>query len=197
MFLTPSHILSILEHYKYLVIFPIAIIEGPIIIIITGFLTFLGFLNGFLSYLILVVAEVIGDTLHYLIGTYWRRAPWVKKYGHFFGYDEKNESFIEEHFKKHKLKTLIIGKLTYSLGTAVQIAAGIAHVNFYEFISVSILGTIPKTLFLFIVGYYVGNSYLKINGYFHSISFVTISIALIMVFYLLSNKLTKSFLNKE
>ena len=46
------YILQILHYYKYFAIFPIAVVEGPIISIITGFLASRGiisFLGGFIA----------------------------------------------------------------------------------------------------------------------------------------------------
>src|SRR6185295_20205952 len=81
MFISPSDVLGILEHYKYLVIFPIAVIEGPIIIVISGFLVYMGFLNVYVAYVVLVVADTIGDSLYYLVGKYWGRSAWIMKIG--------------------------------------------------------------------------------------------------------------------
>jgi membrane protein DedA with SNARE-associated domain len=63
-------ILIILEKYKYWLIFPIVIIEGPIIVVISGFLVYLGFLNAYITYIILVIGDSIGDSMYYAIGRY-------------------------------------------------------------------------------------------------------------------------------
>ena len=94
MFISPPEILSLLEHYKYLVIFPIAIFEGPIIIIITGFLVYLGVLNVFIAYAMLVIADSLGDSLYYCIGKYWGKSRFIRKVGRYIGYDEKSEEYL-------------------------------------------------------------------------------------------------------
>ena len=40
-----DHIVYLLTEYKYLILFPLAIVEGPIIAVIAGFLCSSGFLN--------------------------------------------------------------------------------------------------------------------------------------------------------
>ncbi len=195
MFISPADALSILEHYKYLLIFPIAIVEGPIIIIITGFLVYLGYLNMYIAYSVLVVADMIGDSLYYTIGKYWRRSTKIKKYAKFLGYTETSEIFLEKHFKKHTGKTLLLGKISHGLGGTVQIASGIARLPFREFIWWSFLGTIVKVFILFVVGFYIGNSYIKINQYFDSFALITIGIvATVLIFYFVVNKYAKSYL---
>ena len=195
--LSLSSILVLLEHYKYLIIFPIAVFEGPIIIIISGFLVYLGFLNAYVAYLILATADVIGDYLHYALGKYGRHLPWFKKIAHLFSYDQNNSGFLESHFEKHAGKTLLLAKLSHGVGGAIQVAAGIAKVDFFEFLRFSIIGTLIKTLILLLLGYYVGSSYLKIDGYLDTIAFITISIVAFTLLYIMVRRLAKNFLAKN
>lgn len=197
MFISPTDVLNILEHYKYAIIFPIAIFEGPIIIVITGFLANLGILNVFVAYCVVVVADIIGDSLYYSIGRFGGRSTWLKKYGHFFGYSENSEKFLENHFKKHKVKTFLIAKVTHGLGGTVQIVSGIARVTYVEFLLLSLLGTIPKTLVLFVLGFYVGQSYVKIDNYLHYIAFFTLGgVILVVLYFVVLKKITRNYLNK-
>ncbi len=197
MFISPQGILAILSQYKYWLIFPIAIFEGPIIIIISGFLVSMGVLNGFVAYTILVIGDTIGDSMYYCIGKYWGRSILVKKIGWFLGYDQYSEKFLEDHFKRHKIKTFLIGKISHGLGSSVQIAGGIAGVSYLEFVLLSLLGTIPKTLFLFIIGFYLGSSYIKIDGYLDHIALLTTTFALLTLLYFGGRKYVKSFLTKN
>lgn len=197
MLFSPAEILSILEHYKYLVIFPIAVIEGPIIIIISGFLVSLGFLNGLVAYSVLVVADVIGDTLYYLIGKYWRSSTRIKKYAKFIGFDERSEVFLEEHFRKHKIKTFLIAKISHGMGWSVWISAGIARIKYLELVFYSLMGTLIKTSVLLLLGYYIGKSYVEINSYLHYIALFTITLALIIFLFFITKRLSKNFFNKK
>ncbi len=194
MFISPESALTILEHYKYLIIFPFTIIEGPIIIIISGFLVYLGFLNSISAYIILSLADIIGDCLYYTIGRYWREWRWIKKYMSYVGYNENSEAFLESHFRRHKGKTFLLAKISHGIGGAIQITAGIAKVNFWQFLFYSVVGTLPKTLVLMLIGFYLGNSYIKIDGLFNYIALITISISILIVFfYIVLQKRLKKF----
>lgn len=197
MFISPSELLAILEHYRYWIIFPIAVFEGPIIIIISGFLVSLGYLNGVIAYAVVIVADMIGDTMYYSIGRFWGKSKWIKKIGKYIGYDESSEKYIEAHFKKHKIKTFLIGKISHGLGGTIQVASGIAKVPYSEFFWLSLLGTAPKALGLLILGYYMGSYYERINGYLHNIALVSISILVFGLIVIISNKLKNNFLNKK
>jgi membrane protein DedA with SNARE-associated domain len=59
------------------------------------------------------------------------------------------------------------------------------------------VGTIPKVLALFLIGFYVGQSYIKINGYLHYIALITIGLAfLVLIYFIISKKLKKSLLEE-
>lgn len=194
MFISPAEVLNILEHYKYFLIFPIAIVEGPIIIIITGFLVFLGYLNIYAALPVLVVADVIGDSMYYLVGKYWKRSIFIKRIASFLGYNEKSEIFLEEHFKKHKGKTFLLAKISHGIGGAVQVSSGIAGVKYTEFLKYSILGTVPKATILLVVGYYAGSYYLKIDNILNYIATITLTAVVLVVLYLLLARYIKKFL---
>lgn len=194
MFISATDVLTILEHYKYFLIFPIAIIEGPIIIIITGFLVFLGYLNAYVALAVLVIADVIGDSMYYTMGRYWKKTPWVRKWAKFLGYDDRSEIFLEAHFKKHKGKTFLLAKISHGIGGVVQISSGIAGVKYSDFLKYSILGTIPKAIILFFVGFYAGNYYLKIDNVLDYIAKITLSLAFLVFMYILLGKYANHFL---
>ncbi len=197
MLIAHSALLVILRHYKYLVIFPIAIFEGPIIIIISGVLVYLGVLNVYLTYFLLVVADTIGDSLYYLIGRYWQRTEWIRKIGEFLGYNKKTEVSLENHFRNHKAKTFFIAKFSHGLGSSVQIASGMARVDYFEFVALNLVGTIPKTIILMIIGFYAGNSYLKIDGYLDAIAAFTLTFIVLGLLYVISRRIVKKFLDQK
>lgn len=192
-----SDVVSILETYRYWIIFPVVIIEGPIITIISGFLVYLGVLNPYFTYALLIVGDLIGDTLYYLIGKYWRKSSWIKKIGKFVGYNEKSEKFLEDHFKKHYFKTLLVAKFSHGIGGTIQASAGIAGVNYFKFLWINFIGVIPKTFVLFVLGFYLGGSYLKINSFLNSLAVVFVSILVFVVLYFASKKLVKTHFKKE
>lgn len=181
-------ILIILEKYKYALIFPIAVIEGPIIIVISGFLVYLGFLNTFLTYAILVLGDLIGDSIYYAVGRYGSNIRWIKKIGHLMGYNKEIKESLNKHFEKHTAKTLLLAKFSHGVGSIVQVTAGMAKVNFSKYLSIQTIGTIPKTLVLFLIGIYIGESYLKINDYMHLIAYIVFGAVSLFLIYIILNK---------
>ena len=173
------------------------VLEGPIITVISGLLASLGVLNIFAAFGLLVVADVIGDVLHYVAGVYWRRITWIKRYGKYLGYGEQFENYIDIHFQNHKIKTFLVAKFSHGLGTAIQMAAGVARVNFNEYLWVSVAATIPKTAIFLLIGFYMGDSYELINRYLTTTGWVFVMIAILIIILMLSGRYARKFLTRS
>jgi membrane protein DedA with SNARE-associated domain len=115
----------------------------------------------------------------------------------FFGYDENTEAFLEEHFRKHKFKTFLIGKFTHGIGGMIEIASGIAGIGFLEYLFISFITTLPKAFILISVGYYAGVYYEKINGYFQNFAFITVGAVLVFIFFTVSRKVKANLFSKR
>ncbi|TSC90975.1 MAG: hypothetical protein CEN90_702 [Parcubacteria group bacterium Licking1014_17] len=186
-----DEILSLLLAYRYLILFPIVVVEGPIVTVITGFFVSLGHLNAYLAYLVIVVADTTGDALHYLLGR-TSRHRYASKIMGFLGINQKRLEHVELHFERHPIKTLLLGKITHGIGGIPLVAAGVAKMPFWRFIKINILVTLPKSLILLLIGYFFGNYIDRINKYFDSTAFVMLAIAIILVIvYFVSVRLAK------
>lgn len=181
-------ILNLIETHKYIVLFPIAIFEGPIVTVISGFLIASGYLNGVTAYILILIADTIGDALHYLVG-YLLRHKRANFFLTFLRIDENRVFKIEKHFKLHPKKSIIFGKLAHGVGGIIQVVAGIALMPFIEFLWISFLGTLPKSLLLLYVGYTFGKYLPQIDNYFSVGGFVLFGLTALSVFgYIISSK---------
>jgi len=182
------------EQYKYLLLFPIAVLEGPIISIFSGFLVSIGFLNSLPTYLLLVCGDLVGDTTYYLIGRFWGNSPWAKKVMRPFGYNDNVEKIVQNYFNNHTGKTLILAKMSYGLAAASQVVSGISRVPFFKFFMWVIVATLPKSFMLLFIGYYAGHSFKALSGYLSMVPFLAISFtSLLVALYLTIRKLAKKF----
>lgn len=157
-------VLHLLQAHGLLLLFPLAVIEGPIVTVIAGWLARLGYFPGGQAMLILVLADLIGDSLLYGLGRSgsgvlppkWRRA---------LGVTDTRITRITEHFSKNGGRTLIAAKLTHTFGFVVLVAAGASRMSFPVFLWFNLVGTIPKTLFFLLVGYAVGEAHVTVDNW--------------------------------
>ncbi|MEO6077795.1 MAG: VTT domain-containing protein, partial [Candidatus Andersenbacteria bacterium] len=118
---TLEHLIVLMRTYGYTIIFPLSIMEGPIVAVLSGFIASLGKLNIFFVFFTLLAGDIIGDTIHYIIGR-WGRHSFIKKWGKYIGVTESKIQALEKYFAKHNWKILAFGK-TQPIGSAILISA--------------------------------------------------------------------------
>ena len=181
-----EHIILLLTAYKYLFLFPIVVVEGPIITVIAGFLSSIGIFNIFIAFAVVVVGDIVGDVAYFALG-YYGRQRFVTRWGRFLGITLERLEQLEKHFEKHSGKTLLIGKLSQGIGGAVLVAAGMAKVPLRKLVLYDFLPTLPKSIILLLIGYYAGESYVKISSYFDyaAIGTIVASVIFIVVYFMM------------
>lgn len=165
----------------YALLFPIAVIEGPIITVIAGFLGANQTVNVYLAYLVMVAGDVAGDCLYYALGRFGRR-PFIDRWGRYVGVTSEKIASMEGHYRRHSGKTILISKITHGIGPLFLVAAGASGVSFKKFIAFSTLGALPIALILFLIGYFFGQAYLSISRYLDWFGLAASGIAIILFF---------------
>jgi len=165
----------------YALLFPIAIIEGPIITVVAGFLAADQVVNFFLVYLIVVAGDVTGDCFYYCIGRFGGK-KFFDRWGRYFGITTERIASMEKHFSKHSGKTILISKITHGIGPAILIAAGASHVTFKKFFIFSALGALPMSLIFLSIGYFFGQAYLSIGKYLDWFGLAASGLAILIFF---------------
>jgi len=181
MFINLQQIVVWLVVYKYAVIFPVTIVEGPIVTVIAGFLAAHGLLNIFIVYPIIVLGDLTGDVLYYFVGKWGRNSNRVMRWVKYVGVTEKRIKKLEKHFARHSGKTLMAGKISHGVGSAVLFASGAAEMPIGRFIWFNLLGTLPKSLLFLLVGYYFGEAYKRISAYLDYTAITTFAIAVLLI----------------
>lgn len=165
MFFSLNDIVLWLGHYKYLVIFPFAVFEGPIITIIAGFLSSTGVLNFWVSFLVVAAGDLFADNLYYAIGRFGRER-FISRFGKYFGLSVARVERIEHQFRTHPWKIYSFGKVAHGTGSIILAAAGMSRVPYWKFIGYNVPTTLANSFVLIVLGYYFGHAYENFNTYF-------------------------------
>lgn len=165
-----------LTSYGYAVLFPLSVIEGPIVTVLSGFLVSQGYFNMLLVYSVMVIGDLVGDTFYYCLGRLGR-TQFANTWGKYIGITTERIQSLEKHFEQHAGKTLILGKLAHGVGAAALVAAGAAHVPYGKFLWFNLISTLPKSLMLILIGYYLGETYAHISRYLDYTSWGTLILA--------------------
>lgn len=193
-----SEITSLILQYKYFIIFPLTVIEGPIVTVLSGFLYSVGYFSFIPLYLVLIAGDLIGDFFLYGIGYHFGR-PLMKKHGTFLSIKKELFEKIEAKFHDHQNKILLISKMTMGFGFshATLIGAGMVRIPFRKYALLNSIGGFVWTGFLLGVGYFFGNLYTVIEGKFKIVSVVALIIVVLAIFYGFSRYMRERFIQNK
>ncbi|WP_158925749.1 DedA family protein [Acidisphaera sp. S103] len=138
-------------------ILPLAVIEGPIVTIVTGFLSAQGYFNWYWALPLLMCGDVIGD-----IGYYWVGRAGVGplgRLGRLFGVRDALAPALQRDLARQATRMWLIGKWTHTMGGVVLVGSGMLRLPLSRFILVNLLATIPKSAVLFGAGFFFGDHY--------------------------------------
>ena len=159
------HITNAHPILTYGIIIFVAFVEGPLLGMICGLLIRLGDFHFIPIYFALMAGDLIGDTFWYIIG-YHFAGPFLSRFGEYFSITEEGVAAVEKIFHKHQDWILLLSKVTMGLGFALVtlVTAGIVKIPFKRYIFLNFIGQFFWTAFLLVVGYFLGDLYIRING---------------------------------
>ncbi|MBX4210699.1 hypothetical protein KW783_01880, partial [Candidatus Parcubacteria bacterium] len=108
-----DRLLTALIKYRYVALFPLAAIEGPVVALAAGVLIHFGYLAVIPSYIILILGDIIPDTVYYYIGRYSHKINLVEKYKLKSVFISTNLDFMDRLWRDHGRKTMFLAKLAY------------------------------------------------------------------------------------
>jgi membrane-associated protein len=151
--------ISLLLTYKYIILIPLAIIEGPIVSVICGFLVTLGVFNPLLVYMVMVIGDIAGDGIIYYIGYSGKR---FLKY---FRVTEEKLEKAKTYFHENHKKAIFMSKLVHGIGFTGLIAAGASHVPYKRYFLTCTLISVVQSAVMLMVGILFGHAYVQIGKY--------------------------------
>jgi len=187
-----SLVISLMLSYRYFILLPLAVIEGPLLMMACGLLVRLGYLNFIPAYALIVIGDLFGDILWYLAG-YKFGMPFVRKFGKFFNITEQDVEKVENIFHRHDSAILLLSKMTMGLGFALVtlISAGLVKIPLKKFVFWNALGGLLWTACLMAIGIYLGNFYLTVNSVLGKIGVLS-SIVVIFIILISATKYIRS-----
>ena len=160
----PEAILSWVSTYRYAILFPLALVEGPVIMTVSGVFLKLGYFTFWPLYFVLMAGDLTADILCYAVG-YYGGHPLVHRYGKYFSISDALLTKTETAFHRHQNKILFISKITMGLGFAlvILITAGVMRIPFKKYLVFNALGQTVWTALLIGIGYFFGSVVVLVN----------------------------------
>ncbi|HEY9583966.1 MAG TPA: DedA family protein [Candidatus Paceibacterota bacterium] len=174
--------------YKYYIIFPLAVFEGPILAAVAGFFITTGYLNFIPVYLIVILGDVIGDLLMYGLGRFGRKIL-LGRVGRIFKITEEKLEQAKEYFNLHQKKAIVFSKLVHGIGAAGLIAAGSLKISYWRFMKICLIVSFFQSAFLIGLGVLFGKAYIQLGEYLNYYSSASIVIAIAVLIFFIFKRL--------
>lgn len=170
--------------YRYAIVFPLAVVEGPLVTLVCGFLARLGYFDLVLLYAVIVAGEFAADLLWYVVGRYaaW---PFTGRFSGFFHIAEPDVDRLVALFQRQHTAAIFLSKVTMGFGFALATltAAGKARVPLGTYAGLNLLGGLIWTAALLFGGYLVGSGYLALPTALHGVFAVLFASAAVAAAY--------------
>jgi len=174
--------------YGYIGIFFAALLENlfppipsELIFPLAGFtanIKGLGLIEGAIGMALAGAAgSTIGAIIIYFI-SYKIGMPIILKLGRYVGIREKEISKTKHWFDKHGSKAVFFGRLAPGIREIISIPAGIEKMNLTKFIIFTFAGSSIWSIFLTLVGFYLGEAW---NKFYDKYSFIFDMLAIIII----------------
>lgn len=170
--------------YKYALLFPLAIVEGPVLAILVGWLCGAGILQFAPSYAILIAGDMVGDSGFWLLGRLTADGRFERLAGR-IGFGPQKVNRARQWFRDHPLKTISASKITLGVGPVGLFLAGQSRIPYKTFLPVCTGVAALQYFFYLLAGMLLGHGYLLLVHYLSVVSAVVITVAAATVVFLL------------
>jgi membrane protein DedA with SNARE-associated domain len=143
--------------YGLVLLLPLAIIEGPVVAILSGVLAAKGYFGWCPAVALLLLGDLIGDVLYYWFGR-TGAAP-LAGLAHRLGIERSVPPALQRDLASNATHMWLIGKWTHSLGFVVLVGSGMLRLPLGRFLAINLLASLPKIGLLFGLGYFTAGQY--------------------------------------
>jgi Uncharacterized membrane-associated protein len=151
-----TELLNLIQHYGLTILAPLALIEGPIVSVLGGYMAGRGLVGLPSLLVVLVAADLLGDAILYGIGQRGGRLL-PNRLRARLTRSSALQDRLRREMRDHGARLLVIAKLTHGAGFAVLMAAGATQYPFLRFLGVNFLATVVKSGALVALGWWMGD----------------------------------------
>lgn len=191
-------ITQLVLQYRYWILLPLAFMEGPILAFVLGSLSALGYFNIFLSFIVLLVGDLVPDAAYYLLGRYGEQKTLISRYAAKLGIGSEHFDAIRRLWGKHPAKTMFLTKFAYGLSTPLLVSAGIIGMPLQRFLRYTVMISIIQYGVLLTLGYNFGRSFKLVSSTLELIQLAVAGVVAVAVaYYFLVRYMRRKFMEEE
>jgi membrane protein DedA with SNARE-associated domain len=148
--------------YRYWILIPLSLIEGPIVAFATAALAARGYFNLYVVFWFFVIKDVIVDGAYYYAGRFVAAGRITSRFmthSHVI----RNIGRVRSQWEDHAWRTMAAGKLCWGLGPAVLTSGGIIGVPVRAFLTYASALAVLQYGVLVGLGYKVGQAFQTVS----------------------------------
>ena len=149
----------IIIEYRYWILIPLSVIEGPIVAFVAGTLASLGYFNPFALGGFFFARDMGMDALYYYLGYFGWKTAFAKRMLQKIHIGESHLDEVRLLWEKHPARTMFIGKLSYGIAAAFIVVAGVVKMRIRTFFTYGALVAVTQYGVLLALGYFFGNAF--------------------------------------
>lgn len=179
-------IISFLSEWGYLALFICMVLENmnvpipsEIILGFAGFLVSQDIFSFWPTVVIGTIAGIAGSVISYYMGAKGGR-DMILKHTAKGGLGAKKMIAAKDWFENYGAIAIFTGRLLPGVRTFISLPAGIAQFPLPEFVLLTVLGTVPWTIFLVYVGSALGHNWTLLLDYKWEIAAVCVAISVVI-----------------
>ncbi len=152
-------VVHLILQYRYWILLPLAIVEGPIIAFIGGTLASIGYFNPFALLAFFFARDMSMDALYYYSGYFGWKTAFAQHMLNKMNIGEGQLDSLRLLWEKHPMRTMFVGKLSYGIAQAFIVVAGMVKMRLRTFFTYGAMTAITQYGMLLLLGYFFGNAF--------------------------------------
>lgn len=192
-------IINLIEQTGYLGVFFLMTVESALIPFPSEVtMPFAGFLasKGTLSFWGVVFAgafgNLVGSWIAYGLGYFLEETiilTLIRKYGKLLLLTEHEYQRARHWFNKYGSSIAFFSRLLPAVRTFISLPAGLAEMNIWKFSIYTFFGSVIWSIFLTYIGFYLGENWHSLKGYFHKFEYVLALLFVLLAAWYVNHKL--------
>ncbi len=192
-------ITPLIIEYRYWILIPLSLIEGPIVAIVAGTLAAAGYFNPYFLMVFFIIRDLVTDLAYYAVGVFAANTAFVRRLLHKIGVTAEHLEKAQALWRNHPGKTMFLGKLSYGIAPSFFVVAGMTRMSLTRFIGYNAIVAVFQYGVCLLLGYYFGNAAGgSITNIISNIQILTgVFVVSLIVFYLIRGYFRKRLLKEE
>ncbi|MGI4750701.1 MAG: DedA family protein [Janthinobacterium lividum] len=184
----PAQFLQYINHYGYLAIFVLVLIQeigiptplpNELLMLFSGYLAFSGTLKLYLVLLCIITADFLGANM--LFTTFYFFGPYILSHKpKWFPLSTQKINNLSAKVSNGGLWTIFLGRVTPFIRGYISVIVGLLHIKPKTYVPITLITACLVTCTYVISGYFLGPYWAQVAGKLETVKYVVLAVVLLV-----------------